>query len=124
MLVMIVVNTSVWVICAVPLNVIVENDVLELAPVANAVALVWRVVCEVVVNDATVVRLVEVLVDNICVDMAVNVPVGELVVVTVVETVPVSTGLCVVEETVTRGAVVVVLVDELDNAIVVVWSRV
>jgi hypothetical protein len=65
-----------------------------------------------------------VLVDNICVDVAVNVPVGELVVVTVVEMVPVITRLCV-EVTVTGEAVVVVLVDELDDVrAVVVWSRV
>ena len=64
------------------------------------------------------------LVDNICVDVAVNVPVGELVVVTVVEMVPVITRLCV-EVTVTGEAVVVVLVDELDDVrAVVVWSRV
>jgi hypothetical protein len=66
-----------------------------------------------------------VLVDNICVDMAVNVPVGEPVVVMVVEMVPLIAGLCVVEATVTGGTVVVVLVDELDVVrIVVVWSRV
>jgi len=65
-----------------------------------------------------------VLVVNICLDVVVNVPVGELVVVTVVETVPVTTGLCV-EVTVTGGAVIVVLVDELDDTVaVVVWSTV
>jgi hypothetical protein len=109
--------------CIVPPLVVVENDVLELVTVAD-VELVLRTVCEVVVKVETVVRLVEVLVDSICVDVAVNVPVGELLVVTLVEVVPVTTGLCV-EVTVTGGAVVVVLVDELDDAVAVeVWSRV
>ena len=40
------------------------------------------------------------LVDSVWVDVAVNVAVGELVLVTVVEMVPVTTGLCV-EVTVT-----------------------
>jgi len=65
-----------------------------------------------------------VLVVSICVDVAVKLPVGELVVVTVVERVPVITGLCV-EVTVTGGAVVVVLevVPEVVRR-VVVWVSV
>jgi hypothetical protein len=117
------VNKSVWVTCIVPLLVVVENDVLELVMVAD-VELVLRTVCRVVVKVETVVRLVEVPVDSICVDVTVNVPVGELVVVTVVETVPVTKGLCV-EVTVTGAPVVVALVDELDVVrVVVVWNRV
>ena len=123
MWVMIWVNMSVWVTCTTPLLVVVENDVLELVTVAD-VELVLRTVCRVVVKVETVDRPVEVLVDSICVDVAVNVPVGELVVVTVVETVPVTTGLCV-EVTVTATPVVVALVDELDVVrVVVVWNRV
>jgi hypothetical protein len=65
-----------------------------------------------------------VLVVSISVDAAVNVPVGEPVVVTVVERVPVITGLCV-EVTVTGGAVVVVLAVVLEVVRrVVVWVRV
>jgi len=65
-----------------------------------------------------------VLVVSICVDVAVKLPVGELVVVTVVERVPVTTGLCV-EVTVTGGAIVVVLevVPEVVRR-VVVWVSV
>ena len=64
------------------------------------------------------------LVVSICVDVAVNVPVGEPVVVTVVERVPVITGLCV-EVTVTGEALVVVLavVPEVVRK-VVVWVRI
>jgi hypothetical protein len=121
MLVMILVNMSVWAIFTVPLLVVVENNVLELVTVAD-VELVLRTVCRVVVKVESVASVVEVLVDSIWVDVAVNAPVGELVVVTVVEMVPVIAGLCVVEATVTGGAVVVMLVDELD--VVVLWSRV
>ena len=108
----------------VPPLVAVENDVFELVTVAD-VELVLRTVCEVVVKVESVVSVVEVLVDSICVDVAVNVPVGELVVVTVVETVPVTRGVSVVEATTTGGAVVVVLVVVLKEVrMVVVWSRV
>ena len=110
--------------CTVPLLVVVENDVLELVTVADVV-LVLRTVCRVVVKVETVVPLVEVLVETICVDVAVNVPVGELIVVTVVEMVPVISGLCVVEAMITGGAVVLMVVDKVgDVRMVVVWSRV
>ena len=54
MLVMMLVNTSVWVTVTVPLLVVVENEVLELVTVAD-VELVLRTVCEVAVRVERVV---------------------------------------------------------------------
>lgn len=62
------------------------------------------------------VRLVEVLVENICVKVVVDMPVTEPVVVTVVNRLPVIKGLSVIVATVAAGAVVTVLVVVLEDA--------
>ena len=111
---MISVNMPVCVTCTVPLLVVVENEVLELVTVP-VVVLVVTPVSEPVVKAENVLRLVEVLVDRNCVYVEVNVPLGEPVVVTVVDTVPVTTGLKV-KLTETAGAVTVDLVDEVEVA--------
>jgi hypothetical protein len=92
---------------------VVVNEVLVEVAVEDAV-LVVRSVCAVVVKVEEVVRLVEVLVERICVEMLVNVPWGEPVVVTVVLMVPVINGLSVVGASVVVAAVETEFVVKLD----------